>query len=226
MKKTFYIIIAAMMILSGCGEKPTDESQLPESDNSTEISVPEETEEETTERPTERVREIETAENFEYEVLDGEVTITKYTGTDIDVIIPDTIEGAPVTKVGFLSFEAKWNVETITLPETITLICEGAFMDCSSLRSINIPETVTGIERSAFAACTSLESLTIPEATEFIEMEAFTACESLTSLTVLNSALEYQDWGLEALPALTLYAPADSAVCKWAEENGINVSIL
>lgn len=227
MKKTIYFILAAVMLLSGCAEK-ADESQLSES-TTTNINTQEETtetEETTTEKPTDRIRDIESIEDFEYEIIDGGVTITKYTGTSTDITVPETIEDTPVKRIGFFAFEAQFAVQSVTLPDTVEVICEGAFIDCASMRTINIPESVTGIERSAFAACTGLESIVIPASVQSIDMEAFTACENMTSLTINNPSLEYADWGLEELPNLTIYASADSAIYKWASENGLTVSAL
>mgnify|MGYP001047780975 FL=1 len=210
------------VVLTGCGNKPNN-SQLSEPSESSESETMEISSEITEEIPTERIREIESIENFEYEILDGKATVTKYTGTSVNVEIPDKIDGMPVTKIGFYSFEAKYGIESVTLPETVEFICEGAFMDCASMKTINIPEAVTGIERSAFAACTSLESLVIPQNTNFIQMEAFTACDSMTSLTINNPDLEYEDWGLEELPNLTIYASENSVVYKWAAEKDFNI---
>lgn len=220
MKKTIPIILMALMLLTSCGDSTSSESEISEPTETSEFS---EIEEVTKIIPTERVRDIETTEDFEYEILDDGVTITKYTGNSTDVVIPDKIDDVPVTKIGFLSFEAKFDIISVTLPETTEVICEGAFMDCSSLKSINIPKSVTSIERSAFAACTGLESLVIPVSVKSIEMEAFTACEAMVSLEIHNPELEYDDWGLEALPNITVYTGADSAVYKWASENNINV---
>lgn len=220
MKKTISILFAAAFLLAGCGDNTSSESSTPEPTETAEVT------ETPIERPTDRVRDIEETTDFEYEILDGGVTITKYTGNSTDVVIPDEIDGTPVTKVGFLSFEAKFDVVSVTLPETTEVICEGAFMDCSSLVSINIPESVTSIERSAFAACTSIESLVIPSSVQTIEMEAFTACEAMTYLEICNPELQYDSWGLEALPNITVYADENSAVYQWAAENNISVSTL
>lgn len=226
MKKTIPIIFVVAMLLAGCGDSTSSESSIPEPTENTEVTEVTEAVEVTetpTEKPTDRVRDIEEMADFEYEILDGGVTITKYTGSSTDVIIPAEIEGTPVTKIGFLSFEAKFDIQSITLPETTEVICEGAFMDCSSLVSINIPESVTSIERSAFAACTSLETLVIPSSVQSIEMEAFTACEAMTSLEIHNPELQYDSWGLETLPNITVYADENSDLYGFMVENNINV---
>ena len=151
---------------------------------------------------------------------DGTYCITEYIGDEADVIIPDTIEGVPVTEISYYAFEAKYDVRSVKIPETVTLIGECAFMDCSSLEEINIPEAVTGIDRGAFVACTSLKEVTIPKNVAYIREEAFTACEGMISLWIQNPDLEYENWGLEELPNLTVYAPGGSKAAKWADAMG------
>lgn len=159
-------------------------------------------------------------DDFDYEIADGHATISKYKGSSADVVVPAEIGGAPVTEIGFYSFEAKYNIKSVQLPDTITRICEGAFMDCSSLSSINLPDGLQEIERGAFVACTSIPELTIPASVTRIQEEAFTACEGMTTLTILSPDLVYESWGLEDLPQLWIYAPDGSAVEAWASEMG------
>ena len=174
--------------------------------------------------PTDRIRDIESAADFEYEVIGDHAVITRYTGSGGVVEVPGEIDGKPVGEIGYYAFEAKYGVTAVILPETVNTIGEGAFMDCSGLESINLPEAVTGIERGAFVSCTSLRELTVPAGVQFIHEEAFTACEGLTSLTIKNPELKYENWGLEELPELTVIAPEGSAVLKWAAEKGLSVS--
>lgn len=211
------LMLAVLTAFAGCGEKAVPE----DSSSQAETTAPAETE---YEKPTVRVRNIEEMTDFEYELLDKGAVITRYTGTSKDVVIPDEIEGVDVVEIGFYAFEAKYDVRSVVVPETVTLIGEGAFMDCASLETINIPEAVTGIDRGAFVACTSLKEMTIPENVTYVHEEAFTACESMTSLTVNNPSLAYENWGLEELPDLTVYAPEGSEVMQWAEERGLKTS--
>lgn len=170
--------------------------------------------------PTDRVHDIKTSDEFEYEVIDGNTVITGYTGSSPEVNIPSEIDGIPVTKIGAYAFEAMYNITSVSLPDTVTLIGEGAFMDCGSLESINIPDAVTGIDRGAFVCCVCLTEMTLPAGVQYVREEAFTACEGLTSLTIENPELAYENWGLEELPELSIYAPSGSSVAAWAEDMG------
>ena len=174
------------------------------------------------EKPTVHVRDVKESTDFEYVIEGGQAKITKYVGNDQYITIPDSIEGAPVTEVSYYAFEANYDIVSVQLPETVTLIGEDAFMDCSALEEVNIPEAVTGIDRGAFVACTSLTEVTIPQNVAYVHEEAFTACEGLTTLRILNPDLKYENWGLEELPNLTVYAPEGSEVLRWAQEKGLN----
>ena len=188
-------------------------------DKTTTSSAPAEETQPTTVRPTERVRDIEEAGDFEYEILDGGAVITKYTGSDTDIVIPDQLEGCPVTSVGYYAFEAHYDITSVLLPETVKVISEGAFMDCSSLSQINLPDGLTNIERGAFVACVSLGDITLPASVVRVEEEAFTACEGISVLTILSPTLEYENWGLEDLPELMVSAPEGSPMEEWAIAN-------
>lgn len=215
-----FLICSAALLLPGCSTVgSTEESSASESADET-MQPSSEEELAPAETPTDRVPDIQTSDEFEYEIIDGGAVITAYTGNSTEVVIPDALGGAPVTEIGFYAFEARYDITDVTLPDTVTLIGEGAFMDCSSLESVNIPEAVTGIDRGAFVACTSLSEITLPESVQYVREEAFTACESMTSLTIENPELAYENWGLEELPELSVYAPYGSAAAEWAESIG------
>ncbi len=75
---------------------------------------------------------------------------------------------------------------TLTIPNGVTSIGNGAFNNCTSLTSINIPNGVTSIGNYAFYNCTSLTSINIPESVTSIGYCAFSNCNSLTSIKIPN----------------------------------------
>ena len=226
MKKRVFAAAAliAVCLSAGCGEKPAVDpvpAETPTEVTATEAPVIVDPEGHTlAEKPTEREREIEATTDFEYEIINGGAVITKYSGNAEEVVIPSELGGVPVTELGYYAFEAKWDLKSVTIPDTVTGIGEFCFSDCSSLVSVELPESLTYLDRGAFAACTSLPELNVPAGVSVIHEEAFTGCGSMTSLTIGSSTVNYENWGLEDLPDLTLYVTEGSSIAQWAQDNG------
>ena len=79
------------------------------------------------------------------------------------------------------------NLNTVTIPNSVTSIGEGAFRGCSGMTSVTIPNSVTSIGNSAFSGCSVLTSVSIPNSVTSIGDYAFNGCSSLTSVTIPNS---------------------------------------
>ena len=76
---------------------------------------------------------------------------------------------------------------SVTIPNSVTSIGEGAFYGCSGLTSVTIPNSVTSIGPYAFGWCRGLTSVTIPNSVTSIGGNAFSDCVNLTSVTIPNS---------------------------------------
>ena len=90
---------------------------------------------------------------YDYRIEDNGVVITKYIGSDKEIVIPDSIEGKPVVKIEKpeSGYFGKANLPTsVTIPDTVTEIGDFAFAQCKALATINIPDSVTDIGTSAF----------------------------------------------------------------------------
>jgi serine/threonine protein kinase len=74
-----------------------------------------------------------------------------------------------------------------TIPNSVTMIGNGAFSDCKFLTIINIPNSVTTIGNLAFSGCDSLTSINIPNSVTTIGEDAFSGCNSLTSINIPNN---------------------------------------
>lgn len=103
---------------------------------------------------------IDTAEEFfEYTEDALYVTITKYTGPDTEVFIPERINGRTVTAIGDSAFEGASHVTCIEMPEGVVSVGYRAFANCSSMTEIYIPANVQSIGKLAFYGCDSLSAL-------------------------------------------------------------------
>jgi hypothetical protein len=98
---------------------------------------------------------------FKYEVSGDWITITGYTGPGGAIVIPDTIEGLPVTMIGNQAFAGLTNLTNVTIPDSVTGIGYGAFLGCDGLTSITVPSNVVSITWGAFGACTNLAAITV-----------------------------------------------------------------
>ncbi len=96
---------------------------------------------------TENVAENGTQEQHDWEAklyLDGTAEITKYTGSDKDVVIPSTIEGHTVTSLEQDVFRNNTTVESIHIPATVTYmghpgdVVTTTFNGTTSLKSITV----------------------------------------------------------------------------------------
>ena len=130
--------------------------------------------------------EADAAENFNYSVSnDGTyVTITKCISSDSDIVVPDTIEGLPVTAIGSQAFMKNETIVRVVLPDTITEIGFMAFSQCANLQTINMPLALKTIGGTAFGGCTALEEIDLPSGVETIENGAFSSCTNLGTVQI------------------------------------------
>ena len=75
---------------------------------------------------------------FEYFESNGEITITGYTGSELDVVIPDEIGGYPVTAIAEKAFQLNKTVRSFTIGSKIRSIGSCAFARCASLTNIYV----------------------------------------------------------------------------------------
>ena len=100
------------------------------------------------------------AENgFAYTVTGDEATITGYTGSAKNLVIPSELGGKPVTEIGIFAFALCDSLTEVTIPEGVTSIGNAAFSGCSSLTEVTIPKSVTSIGDSAFYNCDALKTV-------------------------------------------------------------------
>ena len=119
-----------------------------------------------------------------------------------DVVIPDEIDGKPVTTIADEAFSSEQKIAntklaTIAFGKNVTTIGKKAFSACNKLTTVTGAENVAYIGESAFENCTALVNFTLSGKVSIIEKKTFAGCKSLAGInlagvtTINESAFQY-----------------------------------
>lgn len=150
-------------------------------------------------------------DNYLYTVQsDGTVRLDRYMGPETaELIIPTTIDGAPVESIGEKCFEdAEW-IEKLVLPEGLVHILYRSFYGCTNLKEMNIPASLKHISGWAFAH-TGLVEVVLPDTFESLDYGAFCYCSDLVRVVLpkaVDNLGENTFHGCSALESVTIPAP-------------------
>ena len=159
---------------------------------------------------------------------DGNATITNFLGpvksaetpAPYTITVPTKLDGRKVTGLGESSFSGTYSpdhpknynlrsfcnqIQSVTIPESVTSIGKSAFEHCSKLDSLTIKGVATSIGAFAFASCTSLTSLSLVGSFQTIGDFAFASC-GMTSLTIdaTITSIEKYAFSSSSLTSLSL----------------------
>lgn len=163
------------------------------------------------------------AEAFTYETTDnGEITVTGYTGGEVIVVIPDTIEDKPVTAIASSAFAGKGTLKAVSVPDTVRTVGKDAFKGCESLSSLRTP-VFTCEDAPYFGALfgantyetngsfvpVSLTTLVLT-AGETVPDYAFYACRGLETVFLPKTMTEIGDFAFYLCESL-VYINTDTA---------------
>ena len=98
-------------------------------------------------------------------------------------------------KSTLLCFPAKAGFKSYDIPDSVTVISDWAFCECSELRNVSVPDSVYEIGEGAFYLCSSLKTITIPDSVVKIDDTAFRGCTSLETVYLPDSLTDF-GWGL------------------------------
>ena len=148
---------------------------------------------------------------YEYSIINGasEVEINGYTGSGGSLNIPPTLDGLPVTSVGFGAFYNHPEITSVSIPNSVKSIGYASFYKCNNITAISIPSSVTSFDERAFQDCSKLQSISIPYSIDTLPQNTFSGCKSLHSV-ILPSSIKALNGGAfshcEALTSIVIPA--------------------
>ncbi len=114
------------------------------------------------------------------------------------------------------------SLTSVTIPNAVTSIGNGAFSSCTGLTSVTIGTSVNSIGSNAFYECTGLSSVTIPNSVTSIDNWAFGGCSGLTSVIIPNAVTKIGETAFKACTGLSKSA-YPSTLSSNPFENGVSV---
>ncbi len=118
---------------------------------------------------------------------DGKVEIVGYTEAQSAMTIPSEIDGRDVTRIADGAFENCSALKSLLNWADIEYIGASAFKGCTGLRNISIPSETTFIGESAFEGCSGLKTVLMWGDPTDIKKDTFKGCTKLTNISLSGS---------------------------------------
>ena len=153
------------------------------------------------------------------------VLLSKYTGADSEVKIPEEYVGGKVFAVGLDCFRSNEQILQVEIPETVSCISRNAFRACKSLREVKLPKSLIRIDARAFRYCSQLKEVVIPDRVIEIGEEAFIHCSALEKVFVPASVGHIGEKAFAKNPKLTIVCSEGSYAESYARKNKLRVEL-
>lgn len=164
---------------------------------------------------------VNPASDFAYTADGGEVTITDYIGTSEHVLIPDAIDGLPVTALGHRAFYEK-TVTTVVVPDSVTEIGAACFSGDNYLVSLTLPDGLAELSYGALESCYSLLDFDLPKGLKTIGEGALQSIFYLTHLTIPAGVTDIEQMNFLMMHGLEEVSVAEGSTSfTYDAENGL-----
>lgn len=144
-----------------------------------------------------------------------------------DIVIPDTVEGVLVVEISTWAF-LEGTMETVTLPDTITTIGEGAFHSCPNLSWIEMPDALEIIGDYCFCDCPKLLCVCLPDSMTSIGddlTDRNTAFFLVSSSEYVQQAAKKYYYTCIPVEPDTVIVAGNNAVCKVVDGEAILLAL-
>lgn len=144
-------------------------------------------------------------------VMEGS-TLVRYRGTDKSVSVPDTVE-----IIGEGAFEDNTQVELVVVPDSVVKIEPYAFWGCDNLDTVTLGKGLTSVGDYAFAGCRGLKQMSIPKNVRSIDAGAFGDCVNMTDISIPAETQDIHETAFDGCARLTIHCDAGTAADIYAQ---------
>ncbi|MDR1465752.1 MAG: leucine-rich repeat protein [Oscillospiraceae bacterium] len=182
-----------------------------------------------------------TVYDYRYTFLNNNtaVAVTEYLGASPDAVIPQTIEGKPVTMLAAGTFAARPDVTSVTLSAGLTDLRPGAFDGATGITQFFVSPgnpvytaadgilfAQNGTRLVAYPAGRSDSAYSIPEGVTAVAGHAFASSAALTDVTALFGVTVWDAAAVYQCPNLKLRIYEYTAAHDFALANGVPFVLL
>lgn len=101
-------------------------------------------------------------ENFDWEkTKEGTIRLLGVKEMPSEIVVPDAIEGLPVTEVGPYCFARNKYLERVVLPDSVAVLSRMAFYHCTALKELEMGAGLIELGSDVFMNCHQLHSLIV-----------------------------------------------------------------
>ena len=162
---------------------------------------------------------------FEYEEVEGGISITGFNGSDEIISIPEKIAGKTVVSISKDAFSNNSTIRGLKIPDTMHTIDESAFMNCLELEVFVSGNSLKKIDSYTFNSCTKLREVELNQGLEsliqcfgFADISEIEIPSSVTEMFVPFSVPTADYY-------ITIKGEAGSYVEQYVNENGAEYNL-
>jgi hypothetical protein len=157
----------------------------------------------------------------DFKCMEGKegLVLLNYLGSDEVVVLPETINGRPITNISKYTFANRDDIKAIRLSDSVTEISEMVFTNNEGIELFASGSGLEIIGDSAFLNCISLREVRLNEGLKSIDIQAFSFCTSLDSISIPSSVDELAKTPFSGMSDdFTVIVEKGTASAKVAEE--------
>lgn len=151
-------------------------------------------------------------QEFRFDLVDdGTFCLSRYTGNEAHVVIPETNCGGRITILFDRLFRGHTELESVKIPDTVTDMGEFMFEGCEKLRHIELSSHLEHLWGYTFFSC-GIEEIILPDKLMSIPPFAFKDCKNLKRVVCGKGLWKVHSWAFGGCDQLTEFIHGDNVI--------------